>query len=446
MGVISEATPIAFCDDLPDKVDVLVIGGGVIGISTAIQLVESGYRVAVCEKGRVAGEQSSRNWGWIRKLGRDDSEMPIMLEALRLWQSMSERVQADIGFQTEGIIYLARTKKDLIKHEQFVATARQHNVPVEQLGREDVERHVKGQPHYWVGGLRCATDARAEPWVAVPAMARAAQKLGVVIRENCAARGLDYEGGRVKGVITEHGLIRADAVLLAGGAWTSLFLHRHSVFFPQLSLRASVARTAPAPDIYAGGALDSALAFRRRMDGGYTLAFTDHHDFFLGPSSFRFIRPFAKSALGSLRHITFKLWSPKGYPDAWHQMAHWADDAVTPFERMRVLNPEATPGTAAKLHARMVERMPALANVPIIETWAGMIDAMPDIVPTMDEVPEMKGLWVASGFSGHGFGIGPAAGRVMSDLIQGKPTGYDLSRFRFSRFIDGSALRLGPSI
>jgi glycine/D-amino acid oxidase-like deaminating enzyme len=113
---------------------------------------------------------------------------------------------------------------------------------------------------------------------------------------------------------------------------------------------------------------------------------------------------------------------------------------------MRVLHPTPTPGGTERMQKRMSERLPALAGIPIVESWAGMIDTMPDTVPTMDSVPGFNGLWLASGFSGHGFGIGPAAGRIMADLIQGRPAGHDLTRFRFDRFTDGSVIKLGPSI
>ncbi len=90
--------------------------------------------------------------------------------------------------------------------------------------------------------------------------------------------------------------------------------------------------------------------------------------------------------------------------------------------------------------------MPAFAEVEILETWSGLIDALPDVVPVLDRASQIDGLWVSTGFSGHGFGIGPGAGRVMADLIRGEPVHYDLSRFRLNRFSDGSRLELGPLI
>ena len=446
VGLISEATPISYNDDLPERADVVVIGGGVIGVSSALCLAEAGLSVALFEKGRVAGEQSSRNWGWIRQLGRDDAEMPIMMEANRLWGGMADRIGADVGFRAEGIIYLAESEAACTAHEDHLDTANRHQVRVERLRRADVDGLIQGRPGFWAGGLHCPSDGRAEPWIAVPMMARALKDRGASLHENCAVRALDISAGRVSGVVTERGLVKADAVLIAGGAWTSLLLQHHGIFFPQLNMRATVARTVEAPNVYSGGAADSTLAFRRREDGGYTLAFTDYLDFFLGRNAFRSAFHFAKIAWASRRSIALRPAAPPGYPDAWFTPRRWREDELSPFERMRVLHPTPTPGAAEKIRKRMSECLPALAGIPIAESWAGMIDTMPDAVPTMDAVPGFDRLWLASGFSGHGFGIGPAAGRIMADLIQGRTVEHDLTRFRFDRFTDGSAIELGPLI
>ncbi len=446
MGRITLNTPVAFADDLPQAVDVAIIGGGVAGVSTALCLAEQGIRVAVFEKGRIAGEQSSRNWGWVRQLGRDDAELPIMREAAELWQGMAARVGADVGYRTEGVIYLAKSQEARARQDVHIALAAKHGIQVDRLDATDIDQLIQGHPGAWPCAVRCVGDGRAEPWVAVPAMARAAHGLGAVILENCAVRGLEQSAGRVSGVITEQGAVRAEAVLVAGGAWSSLFLGRHGITFPQLMVRATVARTGVAPDVYAGCAADNKLAFRRREDGGYTLAFSDQEEFFLGPNAFRFLRPFAKAVRTSWKDLRFKAAAPKGYPDGWGTPRKWADDVETPFERMRMLDPEPAKGAAEILQRRMAERLPALSQVPIVDTWAGMIDVTPDIVPALGAVPGWDGLWIASGFSGHGFGIGPAMGRIMADVIQGRPAGHDLTRFRFGRFADGSDIQLGPAL
>ena len=124
----------------------------------------------------------------------------------------------------------------------------------------------------------------------------------------------------------------------------------------------------------------------------------------------------------------------------------WRDGDITPFERCRVLNPPPSATAVSRIQQRLVRRLPGMKGVAVREAWAGMIDSTPDLVPVMDQMPDLQGLYLASGFSGHGFGIGPAAGRIMADMMQNNEEIHNLERFRFSRFSDGSALVLGPSL
>src|SRR5438093_5573528 len=128
---------------------------------------------------------------------------------------------------------------------------------------------------------------RAEPWLSVLAIARLAARKGVKIVENCAARILEISAGRVSGVWTEAGHIETSCVLLAGGVWSSLFLRRHGVSIPQLSVRSTVAATEPMPEVHAGAAAEDRIAFRRRQDGGYTLAPGGGSLLYVGPDAFR---------------------------------------------------------------------------------------------------------------------------------------------------------------
>ena len=108
-----ENSPVTFQDPLPDSVDVAIIGGGVIGICTAWNLVQRGLRVLVCDKGRVAGEQSSRNWGWVRSMGRDPDEVPIAMDATTAWENFQAELGDGIGFRREGITALTKSEKEM---------------------------------------------------------------------------------------------------------------------------------------------------------------------------------------------------------------------------------------------------------------------------------------------------------------------------------------------
>ncbi|MCX7888315.1 MAG: FAD-binding oxidoreductase [Rhodobacteraceae bacterium] len=440
----SAATPIRFPGPPPPAADVVVIGGGIAGVMTAWFLARAGQKVVLCEKGRIAAEQSSRNWGWIRQQGRDPAELPLMIEANRIWSGLEAEAGADLGFRRTGVMYLADGPDDMAGFEAWLVHARAHGLDTRLLSAAEVQAMLPNAAG-WAGGLWTASDCRAEPWVAVPALAAALAARGATIVEDCAVRVLDLAAGRVAGVVTEAGRIAADRVVLAGGAWSSLFLACHGLRLPQLSVRASVAATAPLPGFFDGAMADNRFAIRRRQDGGYTLAPGGFHEFFLGPDAFRHFAAFLPALRKDWRATHFRLAAPAGYPDAWATPRRWTGDGTSPFERLRILDPAPNLAEIARLQDRFAAAFPQVGRPAVAAAWAGMIDTMPDVVPVIDAAP-LPGLWVLTGLSGHGFGIGPGVGRVMADLVTGRAAGHDLARFRWGRFSDGSRIVIGPSL
>ncbi len=442
--IFDESRPVQFRDELPKVVDVLVIGAGVIGISTAYYLAKAGVSVCVCEKGRVAGEQSGRNWGWIRQQGRDPAEVSLAMEANRLWEEISGEVDEDIGFARTGVLFAAADPEHLATLEAWLDVAQQHQLDTRLLTGAEVDAILKGPPSRQIGGLYTPSDAKAEPFRAVPALTGALKRRGGIVRENCAVRSLITEGGAVTGVVTEDGEVRAQSVVCAGGAWTTRFLGNLGVRLPQLTVRGTVVRTAPAKEIISGAVLAGHLGIRRRQDGGYTIATGLTHEHFVNRDSFRFLGQFIPTlrsgAMSTQLRFRDGLWSRMA------QESRWSADEITPFETTRVLNPPPSPVALANIEKGLRRWLPELSGVPIEQAWAGMIDTTPDVVPVMDAIPGYTALFVATGFSGHGFGIGPAAGKTMADMVMGKAVSHDLHRFRFSRFSDGSKMVPGPGI
>ena len=448
---ITISEPVRFHDPLPEAVDVAVIGAGVIGICAALEMARRGLSVLVAEKGRVAGEQSSRNWGWIRQHGRDEAELPVMMEATRLWEEHDRATGGKTGFTRGGIMYLASSREKLDERAQWLEVAERHGLDTHLLEKDDLERLFNRHSNTargrdWAGAAFTPSDARAEPWQAVPALAELAQGEGVSIRENCAARAISSAGGKVTGIMTEDGPVRCEQVVVAAGAWSSLFLQRHGISIPQLSVRSTVSRTAPMAEVFAGNGADETLAFRRRADGGYTISISNFHDLYLGPDAFRHFFKWLPVAKEHWHETRLKLSSPAHWPDHWFTKRRWAEDEASPFEFCRVLEPEPEMNRQEALRDEFAQRFPALGKPELLNSWAGMIDAMPDVVPIVDRVPALDGLILATGMSGHGFGIGPGFGKIIAQMAAGQTVAHDMTRFRFSRFSDGSKIVPGPAI
>ena len=438
-----ENSPLNFQDSLPETADVVIIGAGVLGVCTAWNLVQRGYSVVVCEKGRVAGEQSSRNWGWVRSTGRDADEVPIAMDATNAWVDFQEQLGDGVGFKRTGVSAFASSEKEMAEFEWWINNvAKKYNLGTRLLGGKEANELAGAEPGTWLGAMSTVSDGRAEPFTAVPTIAKALQAAGGVIRESCAVRVLETEMGRVSSVVTEHGQIKTSTVVCSAGAWSTLFLSNMGIDLPQLAVKGTVARTAPVDSFFEGAGAFGDICIRRRQDGGYTIA-TGFCQHYVGANSFRYLFKFIPS-MGSASELI-----PLPGRDPTQQAfikKHWGADDRSPFEELRVNNPLASGFALKSFRSRLVKKIPQLADVEFVESWAGAIDATPDVVPVMDSVDSCPGLFLATGFSGHGFGIGPGAGKVMADLIDGKDTGYDLSRFRFTRFSDGSKMQPGPAI
>ena len=443
---INATTPITYPGPPPAASDIIVIGGGIIGVCTALFLARDGHSVTLLEKGRIAAEQSSRNWGWIRQQGRDPDEMPIMAEAQAIWRDLAGQTDVDIGLRQGGIAYLAQKPAQLAGYEDWLPHARANGADSKMLTAAEVTRLFPTLAPPQIGALITPSDMRAEPWVAVPALAGIAAREGVQIIENCAVRALDIAAGRIAGVITEQGRIKSSQVVLAGGAWSALFLRNHGISMPQLSVRENVAATEPLPEVYAGAVSDGRVAFRRREDGGYTLAPPGAPELFVGPDAFRALPHFMTQLLADPFGQRLHPFAPKGFPDAWGTKRRWQPDAPSPFEAMRILDPAPNMAKIRRLLRDFSAMFPEFGPIKLKSAWAGMIDTMPDIVPVVDTVAALPGLTIGTGMSGHGFGIGPGMGRVLARLATGEGAGHDLSRFRLARFSDGSPMILGPNV
>ncbi len=419
----------------PESAEVVVIGGGIIGVSTAYFLAKKGVPVVLFEKGRIAGEQSSRNWGFVRQQGRAPEELPLVMESLRVWRGLEAEIGDHVGFHQTGVVYTAGNDDDIANFERFIEHAGQYQLDSRLITADELKALIPDIDGDWKAALHTPSDGRAEPRLAVPALARAAERLGATIVTGCAVRGLDLKRGRVAGAVTERGVTSASTVVLAGGIWSSLFCGNHDIALPLLRIQNNVMRTTPARAVFEGAIWADDLALRRREDGGYTVAHGYQADFHVGPDTVRWMHEFMPAWRHEKNALTLRL-SGHGLREMMTRR-HWSLDDTTPFEATRVMNPKPYRNVILETFTNLLRTFPALCDIGIAETWAGLIDVTPDAIPVISAVDGMPGFFLATGFSGHGFGIGPGAGRVTAELVTGETPAVDLAPFRFRRFADG---------
>jgi glycine/D-amino acid oxidase-like deaminating enzyme len=261
----------------------------------------------------------------------------------------------------------------------------------------------------------------------------------------CAASsGIERQAGRVAAVVTERGRIACDTVILAGGAWSSLFCASLGVRLPQLKVLSSVMRTAPLEGGPSCAGYLADIGYRKRADGGYTLAKGSGFRVPLVPDSLRYLREY----LPTIRKEAAAL-VPRLNAQSLREFTtppRWPLDAISPFERLRVLDPAPDATHNREALAAMRALYPAFRDVAVVQSWAGYIDVTPDVVPYVSRVGGWPGLIVATGCSGHGFGIGPGAGALAAELAIDATPSVDPTAFRHGRFSDGAPILIGPEI
>jgi glycine/D-amino acid oxidase-like deaminating enzyme len=364
-------------------------------------------------------------------MGRDLAEIPLALESQRLWSELDALAGAETGFRRAGALWLCDDEKQLAAYEAWLDAAKQYQISSRLLSATELEEMLPGGRRRFAGALSTPSDCRAEPQKATPAIAAAARRLGAHVLENCAVRGLERQSGRVSGVVTEKGRVACEAVIVAGGAWSRLLLGNEGVDLPQLKILDSVLATAPlaGPEVAVGA---SNFAFRKRLDGGYSVARRNGSISHITPDSFRLLFDFLPQLAKSWRELRLRV--GRRFIEEWRMPRRWALDTVTPFEEVRTLDPEPDHAQLDEVTRILPAAFPAFEGFKTAHRWAGLIDVTPDAVPVISTVEGVPGLVVATGFSGHGFGVGPGGGKLAGDLVTGATPLVDPRPFRLDRF------------
>ena len=417
--------------------DVIVIGGGIVGLSTAYYLAKRGMRVVLLEKGRLAWEQSSRNWGFVRQQGRDPAELPMAAISNRIWRGLAQELDVDIEWCQGGNLALAQNDDDLDRYAEGARAAQDVDIDTRVLTPDEVRALLPQMQGRFAGGLYTPSDGHADPLKATLAFAAGARRAGAQLREYCAVNAISTDSGRVSGVVTAAGELRADAVVCAAGSHSGFLGRMAGLDLPQRSMRATVAATAPLPRLTELGIWAAGLGIRQARDGSVILgrasAHTAEHDVTL--ESLRHLHLFLPVFLRNRELFRLRV----GMPLVRDVLRHLPGTAAAarPFAHLVDEEPPANPQTVEGSLGLLKQYFPHLAHAAIARSWAGVIDATPDLLPVLGEVKTKRGFYFATGFSGHGFGLGPGAGRVLADLIAIGRTEIGIQAMRYERFAEG---------
>ena len=417
------------------QADVVVIGGGIAGCATAYNLAKRGVSVVLVEKGEIAGEQSGRNWGWVSQM-RSPAEAPLHILSHSVWATLSDELNADLEWVQSGGMYLAEDEESFERLQRQAVVMGELGMDVRALARGEVEALIPEIAGSWVGAYYNRNNGHADPVKTTTAFARAAQEYGVKVYTDCAAEHIEVSNGAVSSVVTERGEIQTSVVVCAAGAWSAKLGRMVGLDLPQRKVRATVARTSPMPvftriNVWGGG-----VAVRQRIDGSLMIAGDGSADYDVTLESFRHLRMFLPTYFRDRRGIRLHV-GVELLKDMARSMP-WSASKKHPFAHTVGVEPRPNSKKVHDSLRSLFKLYPHLeGTVQIERAWAGYIDVTLDRVPVLGEVPEVKGFLFATGFSGHGFAMGPGVGVVMSELIVDGKISVDVHGLRYSRFAEG---------
>ncbi|MBA2953702.1 FAD-dependent oxidoreductase [Nocardioides sp. MAH-18] len=372
---------------MPDRASVVVIGGGVIGLSTAYHLARAGVPdVLLLERDDLGSGSTCKAAGGVRAMFSDPVNVELGLRSLRAFETFGEEPGQEIDLHRSGYLFLLDDPGDVADFEAAVALQNSLGVPSRMVSPGEAQAL---SPLISTDGLLAAAwspgDGHCTPEAVVLGYAAGARRAGARVVNRCAVTGIEVDGGEVRAVLTDHGRVLTDTVLCAAGAWSAAVGEMAGVDLPVVPLRRQILTTEPTPG------LDPATPF--------TIDFT---------TSLYFHREGPGLLVGM------------SDPDEQPGFSLARTDAWLP-----------------RLGAAIERRVPALADVGIASGWAGLYEMTPDHNALVGEAAGVSRFLYATGFSGHGFLMGPAIGEVVRDLVLGRPPVVDVSGLSVDRFAAG---------
>ena len=422
------------------KADAVVIGGGITGCSIAYNLSKRGKRVVVLEKDDVAYEASGRTVAAVGLLGKQAGEFELARESLAIYDGLSEDIGYEIEFVKKGRLLPAESAEDMPYFEEMVEAARDGGIQLEMLTTEQVRTRFPVVEGHLEAMAYSADEGHVNPTKVVNGFANAARENGAEIRTGCVATNIGVTGGRVSSVETTQGEIETGVVVLAAGVWAYRLADRMGVHIPVQIVTLSQGETGPAPPIIEQFVRGGYYCFRQtasgpvRVSNGYRRQDVYHE---LSLHDLRDLKVWLPRLIKQRKSITMRVDMELLKHDVKFFLASMQgkrSTIVAPVgkEPRKALNKVTRQFNAAG------KLIPKLRQLKIERSWAGYIDTTPDLVPVLGPAGKPEGLYLSMGYSGHGFGLGPVAGKLTADLIVDGKSSIPWQHFSVDRFKNGN--------
>jgi sarcosine oxidase, subunit beta len=364
---------------------VIIIGGGISGTAAAWELARNGVPVTLLERGELASMASGWTLAGVRQSGRHPAELPLAQAAVNRWVRLHEELDDDLEYRQQGNLRLALTPDDVPVIRDVVAKGNAAGIAMEWLEGADAVREVAPAltPNL-MGASYCPTDGHANPQKTVQAFANAARRAGAEIRTGVEVLAIETQAGRVTGVRTATETLPCERVIVASGVYAPKLLDPLGIHIPFSIVLVPVIQTEPLPPTLGQvlGIATGGFAGRQQADGRFRLS---------------------------------------GASIPWTEGTHTVDNVMPTLSQV---------ATTIDWSIRLI---PVLTETRAVTFWGGLIDKTPDALPVIEATPEVEGLVVATGFSGHGFCLGPVTGEIVADLAVEGTTRHPIAPFARKR-------------
>jgi sarcosine oxidase subunit beta len=378
---------------LPKTADVVIIGGGVMGVSTAYHLASKGCTdVLLLERNRFFGEEATgRCAGGIRYQFSNEIDVRLSQRSIPMLERFAAELEQELDLRQCGYLFLLSREEDVRVFRQNVALQRSLGVNTEWLSPEEAaKRAYPVDTQGILAGTFNASDGLADPSGVVQGYVKGARRLGVSLLSEVEATGIDVASGRVLGVRTNRGTVNTSTVVNAAGPWAPMVGGMAGIDVPVRPLRRQIAVTTAIPGL---------------------------------PSDFPMVIDFAQSLY-------------------FHREGQGVLTGMSnPYEKEgfdQSVDPE---WELTHLEAAVV-RFPLLEDAGVLNRWAGLYEVSPDSLAILGKVPQLQGFYCINGFSGHGFMHGPICGLLLAEeILEGEAATVDIAPLRIDRFVEQG----GPS-